>query len=211
MVRTKEPVKKTLTRTKNPKGAGRKKDDPDRVYTLEELEDVLSEKQKMFCYEYISNGWVGTKAYLTVYGGTYNSAGVESCRMLKLSKIKQYISYVKEDFEKTCKISKAQMIRELRDLAMSDMSELYKDWMTLEEWEELKRERPEILKAIQEISTKTETKIGLDKEPIQVNYVKIKFHDKQRAIDQIFRAMGWNEPDKMNISLDQPLFPDVKY
>ena len=44
----------------------------------------LTYKQKAFCREYVANKGNATQAYLAVYGTEdYNTAGVESCRLLQ--------------------------------------------------------------------------------------------------------------------------------
>jgi phage terminase small subunit len=176
-------------------------------YNREQVEDMINERQQQFCHHYIKF-YNKTRSYKEVYGFHIkdNVAAVNASKMLKVPKVRRYVELIKEDIAKQVGISKIGLLTELKDLALSNVSEVYEDWITQESFDKLKKEKPEILKAIQEISTKVETKLNEDKELIQVNYVKIKFYDKQRAIEMIFKAMGWNEPDNINIFMEQPLF-----
>ena len=53
---------------------------------------TLTEKMKSFCREYISNGFNGTAAYLTIYNSNSpNSAKIESSKLLRRDDVTEYI------------------------------------------------------------------------------------------------------------------------
>lgn len=182
------------------------------IYTKEQLEEKLNENIKMFCKLYLEE-YNATMSYMRAYKkphSTYNSCAASSSFLLRLPKIKQYLEFLKSDIEKTVGFSKIQMLKELKAVATANLPEMYDNWIRQKDLERLKSEEPELCKAIKEISTKVEMKLNALKEPVEVVYVKISLHDKLGAIEKIFRAMGWNEPDTLNVNI-QPLFPDVSY
>jgi Terminase small subunit len=178
-----------------------KEEDRDEV---EELKAKLLPRQIAFCHSYIRD-YNGSRA---AREAGYNPRNAENAgwKLLKKTEVKRYIELIKKDIEKEVGISKVQLINELKTIALSDVSEIYCDWITQENFDKLRKNNPKVLKAIQEISTKVETALNASKELVEVHYVKIKFYDKQRAIEAIFKAMGWNEPDNVNIFMEQPLF-----
>ena len=60
----------------------------------------LTEKQKAFCREYVSNGGNGTQAYLTAYNSnSETSASIESARLLRRDDITEYIATLNKPLE----------------------------------------------------------------------------------------------------------------
>ena len=151
-------------------------------WTLEELEKCLNEKQKATCHEYISNGWDRTKAYTKFYNSSsQNVARVNSFQFFHNPKIVYYVNYIKEDYEKICKISKAKQIQEYAKIAYSSIAHLHDNWITLKDFESLSNAEKE---AIETIETKTEHKVDEDKNLIEIRYVKIKLHNKIAALEK---------------------------
>jgi hypothetical protein len=160
-------------------------------YSLNALYQLLTPKQKEFCKEYIRNGWVGTRAYMKVYGNGYNTSGVESCRLLKNPKIKQFIAYMREEYEQLCHVSKARQIHEYTKIAYSNMDSLYTGWMTLKKFKNLP---PEVKACIESIETKSiPSKLGM------IEFVKVKLFSKIDALAQIDKLMGYLQPKKFEI------------
>ena len=173
---------------------------PDKQYTQKELIQELTDKQIKFCHFYIK--WYNaTQSYIDAYGADMNrdTAGVNGSRLLGIDRIKQYIEYIKQDIAKEVGISKVGLLGILKNIASVNIADVYTDWIKMEDFQQLKENNPEIMQAIQEISTKKQT-IVINKELVEVEYVKIKLEDKQKAIDGIFKAMGWNEAEKVDLS-----------
>ena len=83
------------------------------------------------------------------------------------------------------------------------MALLNESWIERKSLEELKQNSLDLVDCIQEISTKTESYFDKDKNKIiDVEYVKIKLYDKLRAIEIINKMMGYNEPEKHDVSVD---------
>lgn len=158
-----------------------------------ELAKKLNNKQIAFCHEYIVH-WNGAKACRSA-GYEPGSARVTASRMLADVNIQAYIEHVKDQVAENLGISKEWAINKLRVISEANLADIYTDWITLEEFQELKDLYPEVIEAIQEISTKTEQRKDGD-EWIDVKYVKIKLYDKRLALQDILKAMGWNAPEK---------------
>ncbi len=167
----------------------------DKKYTLKELQTKLTQKEHDFCHEYITD-WNGSRA-AKVAGYTAKAPRQAAYDTLTKTYIQQYIAFIKDDIAKEAKISKLALISELKKIAMSDISELYLDWFKMDDFNELKKSKPEILSCIQEINTKTQ-KVKINDEDdgiIEVEYVKVKMYDKKGAIMDIMKSMGWDKSD----------------
>jgi len=170
-----------------------------RKYTREELEELLTERQKRFCMEYCID-WNATRAYKTIYRGTTFSAATMGSKMRRNPKIQQYVAFIQTDYEKICGVSKARLSAELVKIAFSSIAHLHNNWIKLEEWEEIKENNPGALDAIESIDTKTETimvPINGKKVPVKVEYIKIKLYDKLAAIEKLAKMYGYNAPEKV--------------
>lgn len=177
--------------------------------SMNQLKKAMTKKMIMFCHYYIRD-WNATQAAIKA-GYSHRSAQAISSENLSKPIIDEYIKRIQQDVAKEVGISKIQMLQELKAIATSKVYDLYNgDWITRKDFTELELNHPELLTAVQEVSTKVVQILDEDKTPIQVEYVKLKMYDKLKAIESIFKAMGWNEPDKVNLTLEQPLFPDVR-
>ena len=166
-------------------------------YSKTELENDLTDANLMFCNCYVQE-WNKTESYHKAYPDvTRESAAVLGHKLLKNVKIQQYIEYLKDNIAETVGISKIGLLNELKALATSDISDIYEGWFDLKELERLKEENPEVAKAIKSIQTKEDLVGG--------NQIKIEMHDKSKAIADIFKAMGWNTPEKIEVSQNTSL------
>ena len=164
-------------------------------YTLDELNKKMTMKQKNFCHEYVVD-WNASRA---ARAAGYSK---KACRQIgdqNLSKhyIKQYINFIKNDFEFLCGISKTKQIQELNKIAYSSIAHLHNTWVELKEFEALTGDQKA---SIESIDTKTETRQITDSENIEINWIKIKLHSKQAAIAEINKMMGYHEPEKLDLS-----------
>ena len=80
----------------------------DRQYTLKELKDKLTEKQKIFCHEYIID-WNATRSAIKA-GYSEKTAKDIGCQNLAKLYIEQYINFIKNDYEKEAGITKLSQI-----------------------------------------------------------------------------------------------------
>lgn len=172
----------------------------DKEYTLEELKKKLTEKEKNFCHEYVVD-WNGAKAARTA-GYSEKSAKQIATENLSKLYIKQYIDFIKDDYEMLCGISKAKQIQEYYKIAYSNIAHLHNTWIELKDFESLTDEQKE---CIESIDTKTEVKQQYSsdsekREPIEVKFIKIKLYSKLTALERIDKLMGYNEAEKLDHS-----------
>jgi phage terminase small subunit len=161
------------------------------------LIEELTEKQKIFCREYVYD-WNGTRA-AKVAGYSEDSAAVIASENLRKPNIQAYITEIQKDLEKLAGISRLQVIGEHQKLAFSSIAKLHNTWITRKEFEELTEDQKA---SIAEIQTQTRIEVGgIDgKTSIQVDYVKIKLFDKQKSLDSISKMLGYDAPKKIELS-----------
>jgi len=168
-------------------------------YTLEELKEKLTEKEKNFCHEYVVD-WNGSRAAREAGYSEKTAKEIAHATLTKVH-IKQYIEFIKNDYEMLCGISKTKQIKELYKIAYCSVRHIHNDWIELSEWEDLKKNNPDVLDAVESIDTKTENRyknIEGEKEKVlvSVEYVKVKLHSKTTALDMINKMQGYYEAEK---------------
>ena len=158
----------------------------------EEILKELNENQKAFCREYMMD-WNATQAYMRVYGGEEKVCAAASSRLLSNVNIKEYILLNKNKLEEMAGISRMKVLAEFMKLAFSNMSSFHNSWMSRKEFDQLTDAE---LACISEIKNETIKGDNWDKE-----IVKIKLHDKQKALENINKMMGYNVPEEQNINI----------
>ena len=162
------------------------------------MSDKLTEKQKAFCREYIYD-WNATRSYKAAgYSASNdNIAGVEAHKLLKNPKIAAYIEEIQKDIEKQAGISRMMVVKRLMNHAFTSIAHLHLTWIERESFEDLTEEQKA---CIQEISTKI-VKIPIGEEEFkEVEFVKIKLYDSQKALEMLSKMLGYNEPEKFQHS-----------
>lgn len=173
----------------------------------------LNEKQKAFCKEYIF-GWNATRSYLAAYPniGSVDAAGAAASRLLGNVKIQAYIKEIQNDLEKLAGLSRLKVINEHMKLAFSSIAHLHNTWIKRKEFEDLTEDQKA---CIAEIDTKVKTEYTYDpdnpkeRKPLEVEYVRVKLYDKQKALDSISKMLGYDAPTKMQIDLGVKDMPDI--
>lgn len=163
----------------------------------------LTEKQKIFCREYIYD-WNATRAAKAA-GYSESTAGSIGSENLTKPEIKAHIGEIQKDLEKTAGISRLKVLREHEKLAFSSIAHLHNTWIERKEFEKLTDEQKASIAQI-ETQTRIEMKynpLSEEQEPIQVDFVKIKLYDKQKSLDSIAKMLGYNEADKVQLSLPE--------
>jgi|GEM_PF-2720700 len=173
------------------------------------LKKLMTSKQIMFCHYYIRD-WNGLQACVKA-GYSKRTAGTIANQNLNKLYINEYIKRIQDNIAKEVGISKIGLLTELKAMATSNMFHLFDgDWLKKTKFDDLIEKYPELTKAIQEVSTKTVCTTDAEKEPINIEYVKLKLYDKQRAIEAIFKAMGWNAAEKLEVSTDINMNINIK-
>lgn len=195
----------TIARRKKPT---KKKERTDRI-------TGLTMKEKTFCREYIYD-WNATRSYIAAYPSitNYNSAGVLAHRLLRKVKVQKYIEDIQADLEKTAGISRMKILNEHMKLAFSSIADMHNTWIKRKDFESLTNDQRA---CIAEIDTKVKTEYEYnsetkEKEPIAVEYIRIKLYDKQKALDSISKMLGYDAPVKTEVTGKdgKPLIPPAR-
>lgn len=160
--------------------------------------DELNENHKAFCREYVFD-WNGTRAYQVAYPKCKEDvARANASRLLTKANIKAYIEEIQKDLEKISGISRLKVLNEFAKMAFMSMAGLHNTWIERKEFDELTEEQKA---CISEIWTKTEGRFDKESEQIiQVDYVRVKLYDKQKALESINKMLGYNPADKLDIT-----------
>ena len=164
-----------------------------------EEEIKLTEKQRIFCHEYIID-WNGARA-ARVAGYTEDNAKQIATENLSKPYLKEYIASIRNNLEEESGITKLRVIREHEKMAFSSIAHLHETWITRKEFDTLTDDQKT---SIAEIDTKVFKKdIALgDDQPniVDVEHIKIKLHDKNKALDSISKLLGYNLAEKVDLT-----------
>lgn len=176
----------------------KKPEQPEKEYKLSYLRRILPIKRKHFAAEYCRNGWNATAAHKVAYGSTDdNTAAAAGSMLVRNSKVKQYIAYIKDDYEKLCGVSKAKQVREYAKVAYSTLAHLHNTWVDLKEFKELKIKHPDAIDALESTETRTKRKY-VKKRLVITTYVKLKMLPKLQALQRIDKLMDYEAAEKIN-------------
>lgn len=172
----------------------------------EEISDVLNEKQKAFCREYVYD-WNGTRAYKYVYSVSSDEvAGAAAPRLLGNVRVKEYLNYLKNNLAELSGISPLMIINEHKKIAFSSIAHLHLTWIERKDFELLTDEQKA---CISEIDTKTVRKVQWEydeelekKIPIDydVEYIRIRLYNKQISLDSISKMIGADGVSKVQVT-----------
>lgn len=191
------------------------KTEEEKVYTLKELKAKLTEKERIFCHEWIIDFNGARSARKAGYSedSIYNIASDN----LRKPHIEQYIAFIRHNYEEESGVSKLRNLKTLANIAYSNISHLHDSWVDLADWETLKETNPDALSAIEVIDTRTETKTyktdgGLEAD-VEIKYVKLKLSSQTEAIKIINDMMGYKSAEKIDLRVLDPIkieFTDFK-
>jgi phage terminase small subunit len=174
----------------------------DKQYTLEELKAKLTDKQRIFCHEYIVD-WNKTRAAKAA-GYSEDMAYSIGWENTKKPELIQYINFIKNNLEEESGITKLRNLKELAKIAYSSISHLHENWIELSDWEQIKADNPGCLEAVKSIDTKTEKKSyqteGGGESEVEIKYIKVELHSKTEAMKMINEMMGYKSAEKIDVS-----------
>lgn len=87
-----------------------------------ELTEPLTENERLFCEVYMRNK-NATQAYLKVYGCAYNTAMTNSSNMLRKTKIKAYLNYLRECQRDAINLQPIDIVERYMHIAFSDITD----------------------------------------------------------------------------------------
>lgn len=162
-------------------------------------EKSLTEKQKIFCREYIYD-WNATRAAKTA-GYSEDTAYAIGAENLRKPQIQAHISEIQKDLEKVAGISRLRIVQEHLNIINTSIAHLHNTWIERKEFDEL---TPEQKSAIAELSYQTRVERinqgTKDEALIDVEYVKIKLYDRQKSMDSLTKILGYNDAEKIELS-----------
>jgi phage terminase small subunit len=146
----------------------------------------LTSKEECFCYEYVLH-LNATKAAINAQYREKKASKIGS-RLLLKTNIQERIKYLKNNLAEIAGISALRVLKEHEKIAFGNAGQLHDGGMSLEKFENLTPEQKSI---IQEVIIR-ETRYGTE--------IKIKLYNKQRSLDSICAMLGFNAPEKTEIT-----------
>lgn len=152
--------------------------------------DRLTDKQKRFCEEYVID-WNGTRAAIAAGYSEKVARQIANQNLSKLY-ISDYIEEIQKDLSKLSGVTALRNILELKKIAYASIAQFKDGWMAEKDFNDLTEDQKSCLSEIvhQTKSYKDSTE----------KIVKFKLHDKQKAIELLNKMLGFNEPDKLDLS-----------
>lgn len=169
---------------------------------MEEIK--LTDKQEMFCKEYVRESNATKAAILAGY--SKDTAGVIGCENLTKLNISARIKELRKEAAERYSISFERILQEYSRLAFYDIRGLYDTNGQLKNIKDIDYDNAAAITSLEsdELTEYQEdllVKIGKTR--------KVKLADKKAALDSLCKVLGFNAPEKSQISGEGglPLFP----
>lgn len=157
---------------------------------MEEQLKPLTDKQKIFCEQYVID-WNATRAAKAA-GYSENTAAVQGSENLTKPNIQAYIEEIQQDLAKLAGVSALRNVLELKKVAYTNLADFKDGWMTEKKFDELTDDVKAALSEINYVERATE--YGTE------TIVKFKVHDKIKAITEINKMLGFNSAEKVDVT-----------
>lgn len=156
----------------------------------------LTEKQEQFCQEYVKD-FNATRAYMRVFKNiSYDSARVESCKLLTNPNIRTCIDKLKEDISEQHKNMREKIIAKYERIAFTPVIDFLEENDI--EFENGRKARTYILKDFKDIPW--ELKDIVKSITPAVNGWRVEFLDPQVALDALRKMLGLDAPIKTELT-----------
>ena len=157
----------------------------------------LTEKQKIFCREYIYD-WNGARA-ARVAGYSEKTARLIASENLTKPNIKAHIQEIKNNIEEMAGVSRLMVFNEYKKLAFSSIAHLHNTWIERKDFEQLTDDQKS---CISEINTRIVKKnIGTNDAPeiVDIESILVKLYDKTKALEAMRKMAGYDEAEKIDL------------
>jgi len=165
----------------------------------------LTAKEQEFCLQYSICRNATQAAKLAGYSErTANEIG---CQNLAKLSIKTEIERLNGNFDEVAAsmgVTKANILKIQLDFINNDLPDAFENWVTRKELNTLTREQR---RCILEIESKVEYRFPTDKEKdegkkgkIKIEFVKVRWIDKQKAVESVVKMMGYNAAEKKDFT-----------
>lgn len=167
----------------------------------------LTIKQENFCNYYVECG-NASEAYRRAYNAVNmkdKTIWERASKLLNEYKVSTRVEELRRQANDMAKITKERILKELSNMAFSSISEMHNTWIERKEFDKLTDSQKASIKSI---STKVLKKnIGTKDDPqiVDVEFVKIELYDKIKAIECINKMLGYNEPEKVDVGIREPM------
>lgn len=137
----------------------------------------ISERHRLFVEEYLNNGLNGTQAYLAVYKSVKNkkTAEVNASKLLSNTKVKALLEELQNKTIKKLEITREDILKRLD-------------------------ERSKLMKELQILASKDTLTEDESAKYLRLKEI-IKMSDANKSDEMISRMLGFNEPDKIDVSI----------
>lgn len=153
----------------------------------------LTDKQRTFCIRYCLHFNATRAAIEAGYSEkTAHDSGMEN---LKKPVLKSFIDAVRANTAQAAEISKLRIIEELKKVAFANIADIKSDWGVNKPWAELTEDEKAALAEID--YTKDFLSGGSGEEAITRERMRVKQHDKLKAMEMLSKLLGYNEPEKI--------------
>jgi phage terminase small subunit len=163
--------------------------------------EILTAKEKEFCLQY-SICRNGTQAAIKAGYSKETAQEIASQKLLKVI-IKDEIDRLNGNFEEVAAsmgVTKANILKIQLDFVNTDLPDCFESWVTRKELNTLTVEQR---RCILEIESKVEYKVFNEdnkKGKRKIEWVKVRWIDKQKALESINKMLGFNAPEKREIT-----------
>ena len=107
---------------------------------------------------------------------------------------------MKDNLAETAGITSMMIANEHAKIAFNSIAAFHDTWITRKEFEAITDDQKacisEIITQVRKINTGTRS----EPEIVEVEYVKLKLYDKQKALDSLTNLLGFNAPTKTDIT-----------
>lgn len=162
----------------------------------------LSVKQENFCNYYLECG-NASEAYRRAYSCSNmkdESINRKAVELLNNGNIVTRVRELQEEQKNKSDITKEKILDELSSIAFSSIADMYNSWIERAEFDKLTSKQKSAIKSISTKILKKNIGTSDDPEIVDVEYVKIELHDKLKAIERICKMLGWDAPEKMDVT-----------
>lgn len=156
--------------------------------------DGITNKEKRFAEEYIKD-YNGTRAGREAGYGVKSTDDVLRVVIHEVKNkpaVKQYIAELQSELEEMSGISRYRVLQEYAKIAFASFGDFFRGWMDMKSFDELTEFQRAAISEVQEVTR------YIDGEPVVG--VRIKLHDKIRALDSISRMLGYDSPTKVDLT-----------
>lgn len=157
---------------------------------MEDNFNVLTAKQRAFCLYYCTH-WNATRAAKEA-GYSEKTAQEISSENLSKPIIQSYIKHIQSDIARAAGVSALRNLNELAKIAYTNTTDIRESWGQLKDWESIPDDVKAGIAEVVTVSRVVKTSLDEDK-TIELETVKVKMHDKLKALDMINRMLGYNE------------------